>query len=110
MKGRIPVKAIFEGFSHMGSLMPCEGPQHVLGILKSVREHVRRRLAPVRSFPDAIQPAKARRPVLQRARAAFTECIVESASFATSRRPTSIDSGETPGDGMPGTAVVNTIR
>jgi hypothetical protein len=36
------------------------------------------------------------RPVLQRARAAFRECIVESASFATSRRPTSIDSGETP--------------
>ena len=32
-----------------------------------------------------------------------------SASFATSRRPTSIDSNETPGDGMPGTAVVNTI-
>ena len=42
----------------MGSLMPCEGPQRVLGILKSV--HGRRQLAPGRSFPDAMQPAKAR--------------------------------------------------
>ena len=33
MKGRISVKAIFEGFSYRGSLMPCEGPQHVLGVL-----------------------------------------------------------------------------
>jgi hypothetical protein len=38
IKGRVPVKVIFEGFAYVGSLMPCPGQQHVLGVLKAIRE------------------------------------------------------------------------
>jgi hypothetical protein len=38
VKGRLPVKATFEGIAYSGSLMQCGGPQHMLGILKAIRE------------------------------------------------------------------------
>lgn len=39
-KGRVPVKATFDGVPYTGSLMSCGQPQHMLGILKSVREQI----------------------------------------------------------------------
>src|SRR5579875_1415525 len=37
-KGRIPVKATFDGIPYTGSLMKYGQPQHMLGILKSIGE------------------------------------------------------------------------
>jgi hypothetical protein len=39
-KGRVPVKATFDGVPYTGSLMKYEHPQHMLGILKAVREQI----------------------------------------------------------------------
>jgi hypothetical protein len=39
-KGRVPVKATFDGVPYSGSLMKYGHPQHMLGILKSVREQI----------------------------------------------------------------------
>jgi bifunctional DNA-binding transcriptional regulator/antitoxin component of YhaV-PrlF toxin-antitoxin module len=39
-KGRVPVKATFEGIPYAGSLMRCGAQQHMLGILKSLREQL----------------------------------------------------------------------
>jgi uncharacterized protein DUF1905/bacteriocin resistance YdeI/OmpD-like protein len=39
-RGRVPVKATFDGVPYTGSLMNCGGPQHSLGILKAVREKI----------------------------------------------------------------------
>jgi hypothetical protein len=39
-KGRIPVKATFDGVPYTGSLMKYGHPQHMLGILKSLREQL----------------------------------------------------------------------
>lgn len=38
MKGRVPVKVTFEGVPYTGSLMPCGGQQHMVGIFKAIRE------------------------------------------------------------------------
>ena len=37
-KGRIPVKATFDGVSYTGSLTKYSNPQHVLGVLKAIRK------------------------------------------------------------------------
>jgi hypothetical protein len=37
-KGRVPVKATFDGIPYTGSLVRCGNPVHVLGMLKAVRE------------------------------------------------------------------------
>ncbi len=39
-KGRVPVKATFDGVPYTGSMVKYGAPQHMLGILKSVREHL----------------------------------------------------------------------
>ena len=39
-KGRVPVKATFDGVPYTGSLVKYGHPQHMLGILKSVREQI----------------------------------------------------------------------
>jgi len=44
VKGRVPVKATFDGFAYSGSLMQCGGPQHMLGILKAIREQAGKQL------------------------------------------------------------------
>jgi hypothetical protein len=38
--GRVPVKATFDGVPYAGSLVKCGAPQHMLGILKSVRAKI----------------------------------------------------------------------
>jgi hypothetical protein len=38
VKGRVPVKATFEGVPYTGSLVRCGAQQHMLGLLKSIRE------------------------------------------------------------------------
>jgi hypothetical protein len=37
-KGRVAVKAAFDGVPYTGSLMTCGGPHHMLGVLKAIRE------------------------------------------------------------------------
>jgi hypothetical protein len=37
-KGRVPVKATFDGIPYTGSLVKCGNPVHMLGMLKAVRE------------------------------------------------------------------------
>lgn len=44
VKGRVPVKATFEGFAYSGSLMQCGGQQHMLGVLKAIREQIGKEL------------------------------------------------------------------
>ena len=44
VKGRVSVKATFEGVAYTGSLMQCGGQQHVLGILKAIREQTGKQL------------------------------------------------------------------
>jgi hypothetical protein len=44
VKGRVPVKATFDGFAYSGSLMQCGGQQHMLGILKAIREQTGKQL------------------------------------------------------------------
>jgi len=39
-KGRVPVKATFDGVPYTGSLMKYGAPQHMLGILKDVRAQI----------------------------------------------------------------------
>ena len=39
-RGRVPVKATFDGVPYAGSLVKYGAPQHMLGILKSVREQI----------------------------------------------------------------------
>jgi len=39
-KGRVPVKATFDGVPYTGSLVRYGAPQHMLGILKAVREQI----------------------------------------------------------------------
>jgi hypothetical protein len=39
-RGRVPVKATFDGVSYSGSLMACGASQHMLGILKDIREQI----------------------------------------------------------------------
>ena len=39
-RGRVPVKATFDGVPYTGSLVKYGAPQHMLGILKSVREQI----------------------------------------------------------------------
>jgi uncharacterized protein YdeI (YjbR/CyaY-like superfamily) len=34
------VKATFDGVAYAGSLMACGGPQHMLGVLKAIREQI----------------------------------------------------------------------
>jgi len=40
VRGRVPVKATFDGVSYAGSLVKYGAPQHMLGILKSIREQI----------------------------------------------------------------------
>ena len=42
-KGRVPVKTTFEGIPYAGSLMRCGAQQHMLGILKALREQLGKR-------------------------------------------------------------------
>jgi hypothetical protein len=44
VKGRVPVKATFDGLAYSGSLMQCGGQQHMLGILKTIREQTGKQL------------------------------------------------------------------
>lgn len=44
LKGRVPVKATFDGLAYSGSLMRCGGPRHLLGILKAIREQTGKQL------------------------------------------------------------------
>jgi Domain of unknown function (DUF1905)/Bacteriocin-protection, YdeI or OmpD-Associated len=39
-KGRVPVKATFDGIPYTGSLVKCGNPLHMLGVLKSMREQI----------------------------------------------------------------------
>jgi hypothetical protein len=39
-KGRIPVKATFDGVPYSGSMVKYGAPQHMLGILKGIREQI----------------------------------------------------------------------
>lgn len=43
-KGSVPVKATFDGVPYSGSLMRCGAQQHMLGILKSIREQTGKQL------------------------------------------------------------------
>ena len=40
VKGRVPVQASINKIPYTGSLAPCGGPHHMLGILKSIREQL----------------------------------------------------------------------
>lgn len=44
VKGRVPVKATFDGLVYSGSLMQCSGAQHILGILKAIRQQLGKQL------------------------------------------------------------------
>lgn len=39
-RGRVPVKATFDGVPYTGSMIKYGAPQHMLGILKSIREQI----------------------------------------------------------------------
>jgi hypothetical protein len=39
-RGRVPVKVTFDGLPYAGSLVRCGAEQHMLGILKNIREQV----------------------------------------------------------------------
>ncbi len=39
-KGRVPIKATFDGVPYTGSLIKYGHPQHMLGLLKSIREQI----------------------------------------------------------------------
>ena len=39
-KGRVPVKATFDGVPYSGSMVKYGAPQHMLGILKNIREQI----------------------------------------------------------------------
>jgi hypothetical protein len=39
-KGRVPIKATFNGVPYTGSLVKYGQPQHMLGILKAIREQI----------------------------------------------------------------------
>jgi hypothetical protein len=39
-KGRVPVKATFDGVAYTGSLIKYGSPQHMLGMLKAIREQI----------------------------------------------------------------------
>ena len=39
-KGRVPIKATFDGVPYTGSLVKYGHPQHMLGLLKSIREQI----------------------------------------------------------------------
>ena len=39
-RGRVPVRATFDGVPYSGSLVKYGAPQHMLGILKAVREQI----------------------------------------------------------------------
>jgi bifunctional DNA-binding transcriptional regulator/antitoxin component of YhaV-PrlF toxin-antitoxin module len=39
-KGRVPVKATFDGVPYAGSMVKYGAPQHLLGILKNIREQI----------------------------------------------------------------------
>lgn len=41
-KGRVPVKATFDGVPYAGSLIKYRNPQHMLGVLKAIREQIRK--------------------------------------------------------------------
>jgi len=44
VKGRVPVKVSFEGVAYTGSLVQCDGQQHMVGILKTIREKTGKKL------------------------------------------------------------------
>lgn len=39
-RGRVPVKATFDGVEYTGSLVPMDGGAHVIGVLKAIREQL----------------------------------------------------------------------
>ena len=39
-EGKIPVQATFDGVPYSGSLLRCGAPEHMLGLLKSIREQI----------------------------------------------------------------------
>jgi hypothetical protein len=39
-KGRVPIQATFDGVSYSGSLIKYGHPQHMLGLLKAIREQI----------------------------------------------------------------------
>jgi hypothetical protein len=39
-KGRVPVKATFNGVPYSGSLVKYSNPKHMLGVLKAIREQI----------------------------------------------------------------------
>ena len=41
-KGKVPVQATFDGVAYKGSLFKYSHSQHVLGVLKSIREQIRK--------------------------------------------------------------------
>ena len=42
-KGRVPVKATFNGVPYTGSLIKYSKPQHMLGVLRAIREQIGKR-------------------------------------------------------------------
>jgi bifunctional DNA-binding transcriptional regulator/antitoxin component of YhaV-PrlF toxin-antitoxin module len=42
IKGRVPVKATFNGVDYTGSLIKYGNPQHILGVPKAIRERIRK--------------------------------------------------------------------
>jgi hypothetical protein len=43
-RGRVAVKAKFDGVAYSGSLMQCGGQRHMLGMLKTIREQTGKRV------------------------------------------------------------------
>lgn len=43
-RGRVAVHATFDGIPYTGSLTQCGGPHHMLGILKSIREQLGKKI------------------------------------------------------------------
>jgi len=41
-RGKVPVRATFDGVPYTGSLIKYGSPQHMLGLLKSIREQIRK--------------------------------------------------------------------
>lgn len=39
-RGRVPVKATFDGVEYTGSLVPMDGGAHVIGVLKAIRDQL----------------------------------------------------------------------
>lgn len=65
-KGRLPVKVTFDGVPYSGSLAKYGAPQHIVGILKNVREQTGQ--CPCDTVEVTIEEDEAERAVGRRSR------------------------------------------